>query len=284
MRMEAIERLDDPRVAVYRNVRDPELRRARGLFLAEGSFVVRRLLSLAPERVRSLFLTPTALERLGDALAPLGHRVPVYLGTRAILSQVVGYRMHQGCLAAAERGGEPSPEALLGSLRSPLLLVLEDLANPDNVGALFRNAAAFGVGGVLLSPHCADPLSRKAIRVSMGEALRVPFAWAAPWPDGLAVLQRRGFARLALTPTPEGTDLLELGGAHPLPGRAALLVGSEGRGLSAAALDRCDLRVRIPMSRDVDSLNVASAAAIALHHLARTLAAGTSPASGSGHT
>jgi tRNA G18 (ribose-2'-O)-methylase SpoU len=269
----SVTRLEDPRLAVYRNVRDAELRDALGVFLAEGRFVVGRLLETAPERVVSLFLTPTALASLECRLARLDEKLPVYVGAPELLSRVVGYRMHQGCLAAAQRDESVTAGSLVDGVPDKgLLLVLEDLANPDNVGALFRNASAFGAAGALLSPGCADPLSRKAVRVSMGEVLRVPFARATPWPGGLRLLRQAGFSLLALTPESGALDLAALGGEQPVASRLALLVGSEGRGLRRETLDLADCAVRIPLAHGVDSLNVATAAAIALHHLGRVLA------------
>jgi tRNA G18 (ribose-2'-O)-methylase SpoU len=260
---------DDPRLADYGDLRDGERRRRRGLVVAESRLVVRRLLAAGRFRVRSLLLTEPALAELGDVLARLDGATPVLVAGHAVIKGVVGFDFHRGCLALAERGVGPPPEALLAAGPGPrLVVVCERLAQPDNVGALFRNALAFGAGGVLLSPGSADPLFRKAIRVSLGASLEMPFAHLPDWPAGLARLRAAGFTLLALTPRPDAVDVEELGTRRPVPERVALLVGNEGDGLSSAAVAAADLTLAIPMAAGVDSLNVATAAAIALHRLA----------------
>ena len=268
-----IEDPEDPRLADYREIRDAERRRRDGTFIAEGRQVVRRLLSAGRYRVRSALVTPPALHALGDALAAAG--VPTYLVRQDIVEAVVGMEFHHGCLAAGERGAEPTAEAILAETLCPRLVVLEGLGDSSNVGALFRNALAFGVGAVFLAPGTADPLYRKAIRVSSGATVAMPFARFADWPRGLERLRDAGYTVLALTPRAEAVDIGELGNGgelgdgRPLPARLALLLGTEGRGLSAEALAAADLQVRIPMAPEMDSLNVAAAGAVALHWLSR---------------
>jgi len=268
-----IEDPEDPRLADYREIRDAERRRRDGTFIAEGRQVVRRLLSAGRYRVRSALVTPPALHALGDALGAAG--VPTYLVRQDIVEAVVGMEFHHGCLAAGERGAEPAVEAVLAEALRPRLVVLEGLGDSSNVGALFRNALAFGVGAVFLAPGTADPLYRKAIRVSSGATVALPFARLADWPRDLERLRDAGYTVLALTPRAEAVDIGELGNGdelgagHPLPARLALLLGTEGRGLSAEALAAADLQVRIPMAPEMDSLNVAAAGAVALHWLSR---------------
>ncbi|HEV2054322.1 MAG TPA: RNA methyltransferase [Methylomirabilota bacterium] len=271
--VETIEDPEDPRLADYREIRDAERRRRDGTFIAEGRQVVRRLLSAGRYRVRSALVTPPALHALGEALGAAG--VPTYLLRQEVVEAVVGMEFHHGCLAAGERGAEPTAEAVLAETRSERLVVLEGLGDSSNVGALFRNALAFGVGAVFLAPGTADPLYRKAIRVSSGATVALPFARLADWPRDLERLRDAGYTVLALTPRAEAVDIGELGdggelgAGRPLPARLALLLGTESRGLSAEALAAADLHVRIPMAPEMDSLNVAAAGAVALHWLSR---------------
>ena len=264
-RVETVEDPEDPRLADYREIRDAERRRRDGTFIAEGRQVVRRLLGAARYRVRSALVTPPALDALGPALIAAG--VPVFMVRQAIVEAVVGMEFHHGCLAAGERGPEPSAQYVLGALRSDRVVVLEGLGDSSNVGAMFRNALAFGVGAVFLAPGTADPLYRKAIRVSSGATVAMPFARLEDWPRDLGLLRAAGYTILALTPREEAVSLGELGDRRPLPGRLALLLGTEGRGLSDASLAAADLQVRIPMAPEMDSLNVAAAGAVALHWL-----------------
>ncbi len=266
--VETIEDPEDPRLADYREIRDAERRRRDGTFIAEGRQVVRRLLSVGRYRVRSALVTPPALHALGEALAAA--EVPTYLVRQDVVEAVVGMEFHHGCLAAGERGAEPTAEAVLAEALRPRLVVLEGLGDSSNVGALFRNALAFGVGAVFLAPGTADPLYRKAIRVSSGATVALPFARLADWPRDLQRLRDAGYTVLALTPRAEAVDIGELGDRRPLPARLALLLGTEGRGLSAEALAAADLQVRIPMAPEMDSLNVAAAGAVALHWLSRS--------------
>ena len=214
----------------------------------------------SPYRLRAVLVTERGRRALEADLA--GVEAPVYLAPQALVEAVCGFQFHRGALAAADRGDPLDPTALLGP-PTPLLLGIEGVNDSENLGSLFRNAAAFGVGGVVLDPTCADPLYRRSVRVSMGHVLRVPFARLPAW----SALGSAGYEVIALTPSPDGDELA--GVAPPDGGRPrAVLVGAEGPGLSPAALSAADRRVRIPLAPGVDSLNVATAAAVALHHLA----------------
>jgi len=265
--VEMIEDPEDPRLTDYREIRDAERRRRSGTFIAEGRQVVRRLLDAGRYRARSALVTPPALDALGLLLAQA--KVPTYLVRQDIVNAIVGIEFHHGCLAVGERGAELTMEAVLAEARGACVVVLEDLGDASNVGATFRNALAFGARAVMLSPGCADPLYRKAIRVSAGAAVALPFARLADWPRDLDRLREAGYALLALTPRPEAMAIGALGTRCPPSSRVALLLGTEGRGLSAGALAAADLQVRIPMAPEMDSLNVAAAGAVALHWLSQ---------------
>jgi tRNA G18 (ribose-2'-O)-methylase SpoU len=252
-----VERADDPRLEAYARVADPHWLRTHQLFVAEGRLVVSRLIASPRFRIHSVLVTPTALAALpgADVLS-----APVFVAEPAVLNAITGIAFHRGCLALASRPEERGVESLLPARR---LVALEGVGNPDNVGGLFRVAAAFDVGGVLLDATTADPLYRKAIRTSMGAALQVPFARDAEWPAGLATLRAKGFRVLALTPHNDATSIEEVQSREPW----VLLAGAEGPGLSDAALAVADETVRIPTSDAVDSLNVTVAVGIALSRL-----------------
>lgn len=254
-----VEGLDDPRIAPYADVGHPDRLRAAGLFVAEGRLVVRRLIDGGRFDVESVLVTPAALRDMADVLAPATW--PVFVSPVPVLQQLTGFNFHRGCLALARRGATWTLDALTRARR---LLALEGIANPDNVGGLFRIAAAFDVDGAVLSPACGDPLYRKAIRTSMGAALRVPFATAGHWPDDLQRLRASGMRIVALTPDTRATPLREFAATVEPGSRLVLIVGAEGTGLTPAALRAADRHVRIPMAADVDSLNVVVAAGIAL--------------------
>jgi tRNA G18 (ribose-2'-O)-methylase SpoU len=262
----------DPRLEDYRNVPDPELVERRGIFVAEGRLVVTRLLQGRRFVTRSVLVTETARAALAGVLDERGD-VPVFVVAPWIINAVTGFNIHRGCLAIGERpparawqdgiaANITSADATLASTPAKLLVV-ERVGNADNIGALFRNAAAFGADAVLLDDACADPLYRKAIRTSMGAALQVPFARIAPWPDSLAALRDAGYALVGLTPG--ATDTITAVASGVSRKKLALLVGHEGDGLSDAALAACTHRARIPMAPAVDSLNVATAAAIVMY-------------------
>ena len=249
----------DPRLADFRDLaaadRRPDRPGGRGLVIAEGVPVVRRLLA-SPYPVRAVLGVPSRLD--GARRRPRRGRVSRSTGPApTVMAGAVGFHLTRGVLASADRAPEPAPAALLAAARR--VLALEGVNDHENLGALFRNAAALGADAVLLGPRCADPLYRRSVRVSMGHVLRVPFGRGP-----LAALREAGFAVLALTPRPSAVPLSTVDPAVP---RAALLVGAEGPGLSPEAVATADVQVRIPMAAGVDSLNVATAAAIALHHL-----------------
>jgi tRNA G18 (ribose-2'-O)-methylase SpoU len=245
----------DPRLADFRDLsradRRPDRPGGRGLVIAEGAVVVRRLLA-SSYPIRALLGVP----RRYDDLDLSATDAPYYLASAELMAEVVGFHLNRGVLATADRVTFPPAGELLARVRS--VVVLEGVGDHENLGAVFRNAAALGVGAVLLADGCSDPLYRRSVRVSMGTVLAVPFT-SLPWLDeGISLLRRNGFRIVALTPSGE----LPLR-ATALDGKVAFVLGSEGPGLTAAALRAADVRVRIPMSAGVDSLNVATAAAIA---------------------
>lgn len=250
----------DPRVDDFRGLTDADVRPdRRGIVIAEGVTVVERLLG-SPYPVRAVIGVPARLEALAPALA--GRDVAVYSVDKWVLSDIVGFRVTRGVLASASRPAPPDVPALLDAVSR--VAVLESLNDFENLGALFRNAAAFGVQAVLLDPQCADPLYRRSVRVSMGHVLRVPFAvLPGAWPDSLRLLRERGFSVLAMTPAADAVPLRDV----ERPQRWAVLLGAEGPGLTPGAQAAADLRVAIPMAPGVDSLNVATAAAVAFAQL-----------------
>ena len=273
--------VDDPRLDGFRVVSDPELMRDRGLFVAEGRLAVERLLA-SRFRARAVLVTADALAGLAPALAAGGRRPDIHVADSAQLRLVTGFRFHRGCLALGERPGpEPDGRGLPAAAAGRPLVVLDGVSDPDNVGSIFRNAAAFGAAGVVLSPACADPLYRKAIRTSMGTTLQLPFRVAAEWPAVLDRIREAGAGVVALTPLEPATEI-EAFVRRGTGGAVALLLGNEGDGVSRAALDRCDERVRIDLEPAVDSLNVAAAAAIALQRMRAVTAPGAArPGAGS---
>ncbi len=231
----------------------------RGVVVAEGTAVVERLLG-SPYPVRAVVGVEAKMHALDPVLAASG--APAFLVDKWVLSEAVGFRVTRGVLGSADRPPPADPGELLTSARR--VVVLEQLNDYENLGALFRNAAAFGVDAVLLDPRTADPLYRRSVRVSMGHVLRVPFArLPEPWPAGLNLLQNKGFHVLAMTPRGSAQALRSV----PVPPKWAVLVGAEGGGLTEAALGLADAQVRIPMAPGVDSLNVATAAAVVFAHL-----------------
>ena len=256
---------DDPRLADYAGVREPALLRNRGLLIAEGRFVVRRLLDAGHITVRSLLLNDAALNGLSDVLAATKHQPEIYVASPDVITAATGFNLHRGCLALAERPAEVSMETVLST--GTLLAVLERVVDADNVGSVFRSAEAFGVDAVLLSPGCCDPFYRKAIRTSSGAALVVPCAAATPWPDALDRLRNSGFVIAATTPDDGAANIQDFVGTEAARGPVAVLFGTEGQGLTAEALARADIRLRIPMSGTLDSLNIATVAGIVLHRL-----------------
>lgn len=257
----------DPRLDDYRDLTDAELRRRRetaagrgdGVFVAEGLLVIERLLS-SRYPVRSMLLNPPKWERV--RASGWSVEAPIYVASRQVLAEVAGFDVHRGALAIASRLASPSLVSLVETAR--LVAVLDGLTNAENVGAIFRSAAALGVDAVLLSPTCVDPLYRRSVRVSMGETLALPWRIADAWPDELAVLAERGFTTVGLDPAGSGR-FDEVAGLE----RVALVLGEEGPGLSPAVKAAVDVQLSIPMRPGPDSLNVAAAAAIAFHRLGR---------------
>jgi tRNA G18 (ribose-2'-O)-methylase SpoU len=248
----------DPRLADYVDLADPDFRQRveadRDFFVAESPLVVRRLLE-SGRRVRSVLVTPAQYDALSPAFARAGLEAPVYVAPDAVLRRVVGFHLHRGAVAAAERWVLPSVGTVLDGARR--VAVLQKVNDHENLGVLFRSAAALGVDAVLLDPECSDPLYRRCVRVSIGHVLRLPWTRLA----ALDEVSRAGFTTFALTPAPGATPI----DAVEWPERAALLFGAEGPGLTGAWLDAADHRVRIVMRPGADSLNVATAAAIAFY-------------------
>ncbi|MGK2902387.1 MAG: TrmH family RNA methyltransferase [Mycobacterium sp.] len=262
-----IEDSADPRLDDFRDLnsvdRRPDLPSGKGLVIAEGVLVVQRMLA-SRFRPRALLGTD---RRLGELAADLdGVDIPFYRANAEVMAAAVGFHLNRGVLAAASRPGELSVDEVIAGART--VAVLEGVNDHENLGSIFRNAAGLGVDGVLFGAGCADPLYRRAVRVSMGHALLVPYAWATAWPEDLGVLRDNGFRTLAMTPNPAAptlaTAMTELAAD-----KVAMMVGAEGPGLQERTMRSADVRVRIPMSRGTDSLNVATAAALAFYERAR---------------
>lgn len=258
-----IEDPDDPLLHDYIGLTDVALRRRsepeRGLYVAESEKVIRRALA-AGHRPRSFLMGERWLTDLGDVVADAeADGIPVFVGDADIIEALTGFHLHRGALAAMQRPELPTVGHVLEGARR--VLVLEDIVDHTNVGAVFRSAAALGVDAVLVTPRCADPLYRRAIRVSMGTVFQVPWTRIDPWPGGVSLLRELGFTTAALALREDSVGLDELA-ADP-PERLALILGTEGDGLTHRTLADVDLTVRIPMLGGVDSLNVAAAGAVA---------------------
>jgi len=251
--------LDDARLADYRDLQDRRLGEESGRFVAESELVVRKLLRTGL-RVLSLLLTAPRLAALEAALTEAKGDFPIYVVAQATMDQVAGFHVHRGCLAVAER-----PRRTRIPAGSRIVVVLVDLVDVDNLGAMARNAAAFGADAMLLSPRCADPFYRKAVRTSAGAVLSLPIVRATSWPDDLLALRERdGFSIVGAVLGDHARPLAEF----TPPDRLAVLVGSEGPGLDQDTQRLCDTLITIPMARSpaVDSLNVATAGAVFLYH------------------
>jgi tRNA G18 (ribose-2'-O)-methylase SpoU len=257
----------DPRLDDFRDLnsidRRPDLPSGKGLVIAEGVLVVQRMLA-SRFRPRAMLGTDRRLRELAGDLDATD--APYYRASAEVMAEVVGFHLNRGVLAAARRPDELTVEAVLEGART--LAVLEGVNDHENLGSIFRNAAGLGVDAVVFGVGCADPLYRRAVRVSMGHALLVPYAWAQNWPADLAKLRDRGFRLLAMTPDPAAPTLAE-SLARTGEDRIAIMVGAEGPGLTETAMRASDIRVRIPMSRGTDSLNVATAAALAFYERVR---------------
>jgi len=263
---------DDPRLDDFRDLnsvdRRPDLPSGKGLVIAEGVLVVQRMLA-SRFHPHALLGTDRRSVELEDDLA--GSPLPYYRTSADVMARVVGFHLNRGVLAAARRVPELSFAEVIAGART--VAVLEGVNDHENLGSIFRNAAGLGVDAVIFGSGCADPLYRRAVRVSMGHALLVPYAHAACWPGDLATLRENGFRLLAMTPQGTACALPEAMTAAR-DERVAVLVGAEGPGLTPATLRSSDVRVRIPMSRGTDSLNVATAAALAFYERARSTTRG----------
>ncbi len=252
---------DDPRLADYRDLRDVELRKCleaeHGLFLAEGEKVVRRAVE-AGFQARSFLMAPRWLDGLDDVLARSDG--PCYVLSESLIEQVTGFHVHRGALASLHRRALPSMEEVLTGARS--VLVLEDIVDHTNVGAIFRSGAALGFDAVLLAPRCADPLYRRSIKVGMGAVFTMPWTRLPSWHDALPALSEQGFTTIALTLAP---DAVAIEDAVAGVDRLALVLGSEGHGLSSRWEQSAERRAVISMREGIDSLNVAAATAVACY-------------------
>ncbi|MGB3696456.1 MAG: RNA methyltransferase [Gordonia sp. (in: high G+C Gram-positive bacteria)] len=263
----------DPRVDDFRDLKSVDRRPdvltlpggqgGRGLVIGEGVLVVQRMIAsrFAPH---AFFGVDRRLRELAaDLTAPSVAAVPFYRASAEVMAEVIGFHLNRGVVAAAHRPAEQTVPELLDGART--VVVLEGVNDHENIGSIFRNAAGLGVDAVIFGAGCADPLYRRCVRVSMGHALLVPFAKAESWPSEVDLLRAQGFTTVALSP---GAGSVPLAGAVT-GGKVAFLVGAEGPGLTAETMARCDVRARIPMSRGTDSLNVATAAALAFYERAR---------------
>lgn len=268
MRVIRITDREDGRLDHYRSIRDRDLAGRGGLFVAEGKVVLRTLLQAGRFDLVSVLLLENRVAGVADLLRSLPEEVPVYVADARLLEAIAGYDVHRGVLAIGRRRQESPGDAVLAGDGPALTVAMVGLTNHDNVGAVFRNAAAFGANAVLLDERCCDPLYRKAIRVSVGAALSVPFARFPSAEAMCDALTAADYALFALTPG----GSTQLGDLVPAS-RNALLLGTEGDGLPDGILERCT-QVRISMAEGFDSLNVATAGAIALHHFRQRMGRG----------
>ena len=264
-RLIEIDDADDPRLGDYRDLRDVQLRKhleaEHGLFLAEGEKVVRRAVE-GGFPVRSFLMAPRWLDGLGDVLDRT--EAPCYVLSEALAEEVTGFHVHRGALASLERLPLPTVEQVLAGART--VVVLENIVDHTNVGAVFRSAAALGIDAVLLAPRCADPLYRRAVKVAMGAVFTVPYARIEDWYDALPQVSAAGFTTVAMTLADDATDIED---AVAGLDRVALVLGTEGSGLSPRWEQSADRRAVIPMREGIDSLNVAAATAVACYVTAR---------------
>jgi tRNA G18 (ribose-2'-O)-methylase SpoU len=271
---------NDPRIEPYRNQRDAWLKAAHNpdlvdqpqkdqLFITEGSLVLEHHIN-SRYPLHSVLIDESKLQSHAELLSRIPKEVPIYTAPRHTLDQITGYPIHRGLLAAGYRIDQPLLSDLLQSARA--LVILEDLSNHDNLGSVFRSTAALSGTDIpiILSPRCCDPLYRKSLRVSMGHALTIPFAQIqdqSNWIPALQTIQDAGFSILALTPSPDAHDISEIAKNSDQTPKPALLLGAEGPGLTQAAMSTADKKVQIPLVKSADSLNIAVAAAVALHRL-----------------
>jgi tRNA G18 (ribose-2'-O)-methylase SpoU len=264
VRIDRITDLDDPALSDYRSLTDVALRRlsepAGGLYIAESAKVIARALA-AGHQPRSALLLEQWLPEIAALLEPFD--VPVFVGEPDLLQSLTGFDMHRGALAAMHRPALRDPAELLAGARR--VVVIEDVVDHTNVGAIFRSVAGLGADAVLVTPRCADPLYRRSVRVSMGTVLQVPWTRLPEWPLAASILRAAGFHLAALALADDAVPLDEF--ARTAPEKVAILLGAEGDGLSRQALEHADTVVTIPMLHGVDSLNVAAASAVALYAL-----------------
>ncbi|GAA4810514.1 TrmH family RNA methyltransferase [Tomitella cavernea] len=262
--------VDDPRIDDYRNLnssdRRPDLPGGKGLVIAEGVLVVQRMLAsrFAPH---SLLGVDKRLQELDSDLEAAD--VPFYRVPTEVMDECIGFHLNRGVLAAARRAPEPDLDTVLDGART--VVALEGVNDHENIGSMFRNATGLGVDAVVFGARCADPLYRRAVRVSMGHVLRLPFTHIPEWPAGIGELRSHGFTVVALTPDPEAPLLGEVLHDRGPADRVAMLVGAEGPGLRKHTMNACDARARIPMAPGTDSLNVATAAAVAFYERLRSM-------------
>ncbi len=262
-----VDRKDDPRLTPYLSIREKDLTSGHGArFIIEGKVTLETALRRGRFKLESVFLAESRVAPLAELLDLVPEDVPVLVAPQAVMDAVAGFPMHRGVLACGLKGEIPAPREFLGppppAGEKSTLLLLSDLSNHDNVGACFRNAAAFGAGAVLMDGQCCDPLYRKAIRVSSGSTLWLPYAHGGTGLDMVNAAKAAGYEVWAMTPRLEAAPLTSL----PLPDKVAILLGAEGPGLTDELIAACT-PVRIPMSDGFDSVNVATAGAIALAHL-----------------
>lgn len=258
MQLLPISDVSDDRLAGYRDLTDVALRTRfepeTGVYIAESASVIERALSAGHTPV-SVLMEDKWVDRMTPMLSSVSD-LPVFVADRDVLEQITGFHVHRGALALMLRPTMPTVTDVIAGARR--IVVLEDIVDHTNVGAIIRSAAGLGFDGFLVSPRCADPLYRRSVRVSMGAVFDIPWTRLASWPDDLQALRENGFVIAALTPRADATDLA----AFDVPEKVALILGTEGDGLSTRALEQADVAVRIPMERGVDSLNVAAAAAV----------------------
>jgi tRNA G18 (ribose-2'-O)-methylase SpoU len=256
-----ISSLDDPRLADYSHLTDVALKKSGGgLYIAESLLVLERAIG-AGHRPRSVLALGSSVAEAVEATR--GFDIPVFSGPSELLEELTGYLLHRGLIAAMHRPPLPEPADLLRNARR--VVILEDVVDPTNVGAIFRSVAAIGADAVLVTPRCSDPFYRRSIRVSMGTVLQVPWTRVGDWPSTRALLTASGFSLAALALSEDAVDLKTY--AATAPERVAIVLGTEGAGLTRQALEAADTVVTIPMAHGIDSLNVAATAAVAMFAL-----------------
>jgi len=255
---------NDGRVEAYRNVKERDLVGRQGLFVAEGEVVLRMLLRSSLMQVESVLITESRLESLSAEISLLSPDVPILIASQSVMDSIVGFHIHRGILAIGKRKSSPTAHDLISSLPSEsVILALVGVSNHDNMGGIFRNAAAFGADAIIADSTSCDPLYRKSIRVSVGGVFQVPFARIDTSAELLPLLAEHGFSSFALSPRAP-TELANI----EVPDRSAIILGSEGEGLPSELINQSQ-GIRIQMAQGFDSLNVATTSGIVLHHFAQ---------------